>query len=86
MCVKGRHRSIIQISDFQVGGIYRSPDGTARRILYYVMKFASYGELHRLIKDSEMFTEKLARIIFRKLILAIEHLHNSRISHRDIKA
>lgn len=86
MCAKARHRSVIQITDFQVGGIYRSPDGHARRILYYVMKFASYGELHRLIKESEMFSEKLARIIFRKLILTVEHLHTARISHRDIKA
>ena len=43
LCAKARHHSIIQITDFQVGGIYRSPDGQARRILYYVMKFASYG-------------------------------------------
>ena len=39
-----------------------------------------------MIKDSELFSEKLARIIFRKLILTVEHLHNSRVAHRDIKA
>lgn len=86
MCAKSRHRSVIQVTDFQVGGIYRSPDGHALHILYYVMKFASYGELHRLIKDSEIFSEKLARVIFRKLIFIVEHLHNLRIAHRDIKA
>ena len=86
MCLKAHHRGVIQITDFQVGGVYRSPDGHARRILYYVMKFASYGELHRLVKDSEMFSEKLARMIFRKLILTVEHLHGAGVSHRDIKA
>lgn len=38
-----------------------------------------------MITDSEMFSEKLARLIFRKLILTVEHLHTQRISHRDIK-
>ena len=38
LCAKARHRSIIHIYDFQVGGVYRAPDGSARRILYYVMK------------------------------------------------
>lgn len=33
-----------------------------------------------------MFTEKLARSLFRQLILAVEFLHESRVSHRDIKA
>lgn len=43
MCMKARHRSIIRVIDFQIGGMERTPDGHARPILYYVMKFASYG-------------------------------------------
>lgn len=43
MCVKSKHKNIIKIIDFQVGGVYRSPDGRVRRILYYVMRIASNG-------------------------------------------
>lgn len=32
------HRNIVQIIDFNVGGVYRSVDGKVQRILYYVMK------------------------------------------------
>ena len=50
MCVKSFNKNIIRIIDFRVGGIYRSPDGRVRRILYYVMKIATNGELYRVIK------------------------------------
>lgn len=50
MCVKSHHKNIIKIIDFQLGGIYRLPDGRVKRIMYYVMKIASNGELFRLIK------------------------------------
>ena len=50
MCANSKHRNIIRIIDFEVCGIYKSPDGSAKYIMYYVMKIAQNGELHRLIK------------------------------------
>lgn len=50
MCAKSKHRNIIKIIDFEIGGVYRSPDGSARHVMYYVMKIANNGELHRIIK------------------------------------
>jgi hypothetical protein len=50
MCAKSRHRNIIKIIDFEVGGIYKLPNGNVRHIMYYVMKIANNGELHRIIK------------------------------------
>ena len=85
MCVQSKHKNIIKIIDFQVGGVYRSPDGRVRRILYYVMQIVSNGELYRIIKETDMFSERIARLIFRQLISAVSHLHDSRIAHRDIK-
>lgn len=85
MCVQSHHKNIIKITDFQVGGIYKSPDGQIKRIMYYVMKIASNGELFRLIKETDMLNEKFARFLFHQLISAVEHLHDSRIAHRDIK-
>lgn len=54
MCVLSNHKNIIKITDFQVGGTYKSPDGHCHRILYYVMKIASNGELYRLIKETDI--------------------------------
>jgi hypothetical protein len=50
MCAKSHHRNIIKIIDFEVGGIYRCPDGSARHVMYYVMKIANNGELYRILK------------------------------------
>jgi serine/threonine protein kinase len=69
-----------------VGGIYRTADGKVQRILYYVMKIEEYGELFRVINQTEQFTEKTARVIFRQLISALRHIHSRRIAHCDIKS
>ena len=69
-----------------MGGIYRTADGKVQRILYYVMKIEEYGELFRVINQTEQFTEKTARVIFRQLISALRHIHSRRIAHCDIKS
>jgi hypothetical protein len=38
MSFEARHKNIVQIIDFNVGGIYRTSDTKVQRILYYVMK------------------------------------------------
>ena len=43
MCFEARHRNIVEILDFNVGGIYRTADGKVQRILYYVMRIEEYG-------------------------------------------
>ena len=50
MCVKSKHKHVVEIIDFNIGGVYRKADGQVRRILYYVMKIANNGELFRIIK------------------------------------
>jgi serine/threonine protein kinase len=68
-----------------VGGIYRTADGKVYRILYYVMKIAENGELFRLINQSEIFSERTSRYIFRQLIAGVKHLHKKGLAHCDIK-
>jgi serine/threonine protein kinase len=50
ICAKAHHRNIIKIIDFNVGGLCRLPNQPVRHVMYYVMKIAPYGELHRIIK------------------------------------
>lgn len=50
MCVKSKHKHVVEITDFNVGGTYRTADGHATRIVYSVMKIANNGELFRIIK------------------------------------
>lgn len=49
------------------------------------MKIEENGELYRIINQTEPFSEKTARYIFKQLISAMKHLHNRRIAHCDIK-
>ena len=69
-----------------MGGIYRFADGKVQRILYYVMKIEEYGELYRLINQTEQFSERTSRYIFRQLVSALRFIHGRRIAHCDIKS
>lgn len=86
MCFEAKHRNIVLILDFNVGGVYRTADGKVRRILYYVMRIAQNGELFRILTLTDPFSEKIARYIFRQLVIALRHLHNRRIAHCDLKS
>ena len=86
MSHEARHKHIIEIVDFNVGGIYRTSDGKIQRILYYVMKIEEYGQLFRVISLTDQFNEKTARFVFTQLMSALLHIHNIRIAHCDIKS
>lgn len=43
LAAEARHPHVVEIIDFNVGGVYRSADGRVRRILYYVMRIEEYG-------------------------------------------
>jgi serine/threonine protein kinase len=51
LCLLAKHKTVIQILDFNIGGIYKTVDGKIKRVLYYVMKIAHNGELFRLIQN-----------------------------------
>lgn len=54
-------------------------------ICYYVMSFARYGELYRLIEMNERLSDNLIRYLFIQLLQGLNKLHQSGFVHRDIK-
>ena len=52
---------------------------------YMVEEYCSGGDLFDYIQKEKCFTEKKARIIFKQLLSAVNHLHKKNIVHRDLK-
>ena len=44
-------------------------------ICYYVMSFAKYGELYRLVEINERLSEPLVRYLFKQLMDGLHYLH-----------
>ena len=70
-----QHNNIVKIID-----IYEDPNN-----LYIVMENMLGGELFDRIKEKEHFTEREAALLTRQICLAISHLHQNGIAHRDVK-
>ena len=51
---------------------------------YYVIDYFSNGLLFDYVAHSGL-GEKLAKVIFKKLVLGLQFLHNNKICHLDIK-
>ena len=50
-----------------------------------VMEYICAGDLLSYIRKRSKLTEPIAKYIFKQIILGIQHIHNNRIVHRDIK-
>lgn len=46
-----------------------------RKVCYYVMKLAEYGELYRIIETNERLSEDLIRHLFAQLLDGLNYLH-----------
>ncbi len=62
------HKNIVKIVYVNLDGEYKHLNGNTRRVSYYVMKYAEYGELFEILQQFETFPEKLARQFFHQLI------------------
>ena len=72
---KLNHKNIVQYFDYT--------ESISK--LYISMEYIKYGTLKQYIKTHKNISEKDASIIIKKLLSAVEYLHNNQICHRDIK-
>jgi len=79
------HKHIVEMVYVNLRGEYKKPNGKIVKVVYYVMRFAEYGELFEILQKTTSFSERLARYYFKQLIESVEYLHNTCIGHRDIK-
>ena len=57
----------------------------ANERLYYTIDYFSKGNLLDYIQNSDKFSERQAKIIFKKIVEGIKFCHNKNICHLDIK-
>ena len=50
-----------------------------------VMEYINGGNLFSFVKKRRKLNEKMAKFLFRQIILGIKHIHSQNIVHRDIK-
>ncbi|KPJ04975.1 Serine/threonine-protein kinase 6-A [Papilio xuthus] len=53
--------------------------------VYFILEYAKYGALYKLLKDQERFDERTAAICVRDLTRALLYCHSKKVIHRDIK-
>ncbi len=71
---KVRHPNIIQMSE-----IYETDE-----YLFLVMELVTGGELFDKIIEKGCYTEKEAAVLVKKIVSAIDYLHDMDICHRDL--
>ena len=69
-----RYSNIVQIINCNLNGECKRTDGRITKVAYYVMKFAEYGELFKIIQNTPNFSEKCTRYYFHQLIKSISLL------------
>jgi MAP/microtubule affinity-regulating kinase len=50
-----------------------------------IMEYINGGNLFSFVKKRRKLNEKMAKFLFRQIILGIKHIHSQNIVHRDIK-
>ena len=70
-----RHDNVVRATKF-----FEDEEST-----YLVMELCTQGNLYRKLRARGKFSEAEAKIIIKQLLLAIQHLHNVGVVHRDLK-
>ena len=55
------------------------------QFFFIIMEYINGGNLFSYVKKRRKLSEKVAKFLFRQIILGINHIHSNLIVHRDIK-
>jgi len=55
------------------------------KFILIIMEYINGGNLFSFVKKRRKLSEKIAKFLFRQIILGIKHIHSKNIVHRDIK-
>ena len=70
-----RHANIVEFVEYYDQGDY----------LYIIMEYVREGDLQAFLNQGGSMKEDLARTVAQQILSALNYLHKSRITHRDIK-
>ncbi|AQL00325.1 Putative CBL-interacting protein kinase family protein [Zea mays] len=70
-----RHPNVVRLHEMMA----------TRSKIYFVMEYASGGELFARLAQSTRFPEPVARRYFQQLMTAVEFCHSRGVYHRDLK-
>ena len=56
-----------------------------KQFYFIIMEYINGGNLFSYVKKRRNISEKVAKFIFRQIMLGIKHIHSKLIVHRDIK-
>ena len=59
-----------------MNGEYRKFNGEVKKVVYYTMKIADYGELYKFLELTRNFKEKYARFYFKQLLDGFSYLYS----------
>jgi len=62
------HKNVVQIISTSISGTIVKPSGIKKSAVYYVMSYARYGEIFKLVRETGRFSEIQARTFFQQLI------------------
>ncbi len=60
--------NVVQIQHVSIAGTLVKSCGSKRPAVYYVMRYAVYGEIFSMVQDRGRLTEQLARTFFVQII------------------
>lgn len=74
---RNQHENIIKLKEVLITN--------DRRKLYLVLEFGLFGSLERILEIEGKIPEEMAGLIFKKVALGLQHIHNNHFVHHDIK-
>jgi serine/threonine protein kinase len=79
------HSNILKLIDGSECAVLEKPNGTKKEVIYLALELAPNRELFDFVAHAGYLPESIARYYFNQILSAIQYLHSSGLTHRDMK-